>query len=284
MYQNALQAQGQAANQGITAMQNAGALGSEMYGQEAQQANTVAAAQNALNQFNSANTQQANLANQATQQAANTYNTQNAQNISNQNVQGQQTVQEQNQVAAPQEAAGLALQKGQEESQIGQAQANQQTAAGQQSAGLFGGLLGDAATLGSGYFTGNALSNLAGSGGNDPGAFSAGVGPGGVPIPSSIVPAARGGEIPEPKIPATAFLRGGQVPGQAQVAGDNPVNDTVPARLSPGEYVIPRTVMANPGVRNLVARLNPAKPPAGAHPNDLASVLKALSMLRGEAA
>ena len=78
-YQNALQAQGQAANQGITALQNAGALGSQMYGQEAGQANTVAAAQNALNQFNTQNTQQTNLANQAAPQQANTYNTENAQ-------------------------------------------------------------------------------------------------------------------------------------------------------------------------------------------------------------
>jgi hypothetical protein len=36
---------------------------------------------------------------------------------------------------------------------------------------------------------------------------------------------------------------GGHVPGQAQVAGDSPKNDTVPAVLSPGEIVIPRTVV-----------------------------------------
>jgi hypothetical protein len=35
---------------------------------------------------------------------------------------------------------------------------------------------------------------------------------------------------------------GGQVPGQAQVPGDHPANDTVPTMLSPGEVVVPRTV------------------------------------------
>jgi hypothetical protein len=33
------------------------------------------------------------------------------------------------------------------------------------------------------------------------------------------------------------------VPGQAKTSGDNLKNDTVPAMLSPGEVVIPRSVM-----------------------------------------
>ena len=37
---------------------------------------------------------------------------------------------------------------------------------------------------------------------------------------------------------------GGPVPGKAKVAGDHPKNDTVPAMLSPGELVIPRSVVA----------------------------------------
>lgn len=36
---------------------------------------------------------------------------------------------------------------------------------------------------------------------------------------------------------------GGMVPGQAPVAGDHPKNDIVPAALSPGELIIPRTVV-----------------------------------------
>lgn len=42
------------------------------------------------------------------------------------------------------------------------------------------------------------------------------------------------------------FKSGGQVPGHAEMPGDSPMNDTVPARLSPGEVVIPRTVVQHP--------------------------------------
>jgi hypothetical protein len=37
--------------------------------------------------------------------------------------------------------------------------------------------------------------------------------------------------------------QGGPVPGQAEVRGDSPKNDTVQAKLSPGEVVIPKSVM-----------------------------------------
>lgn len=36
---------------------------------------------------------------------------------------------------------------------------------------------------------------------------------------------------------------GGVVPGQAQLSGDHPQNDTVPTMLSPGEVVIPKSIM-----------------------------------------
>jgi hypothetical protein len=52
---------------------------------------------------------------------------------------------------------------------------------------------------------------------------------------------------------------GGHVPGQAKVSGDSPVNDTVKTRLSPGEAVIPKSVMesADPasGAAQFVAAL-----------------------------
>jgi len=44
--------------------------------------------------------------------------------------------------------------------------------------------------------------------------------------------------------PWVAFAEGGRVPGRARVGGDSPVNDIVPALLSPGELVIPRSVVA----------------------------------------
>lgn len=39
---------------------------------------------------------------------------------------------------------------------------------------------------------------------------------------------------------------GGKIPGSAQVAGNSPKNDTVPAMLSPGEVVIPRSHVKDP--------------------------------------
>ena len=41
----------------------------------------------------------------------------------------------------------------------------------------------------------------------------------------------------------SAFSDGGQVPGRAQVFGDDEANDTQPAMLSPGEIVIPRSIV-----------------------------------------
>jgi hypothetical protein len=68
--------------------------------------------------------------------------------------------------------------------------------------------------------------------------------------------AAHGGEIPKQpayhawagamlgkKSVGSRLKAGGSVPGQAAVKGDNLKNDTVHAMLSPGEVVIPRSVM-----------------------------------------
>lgn len=252
-YQDALQAQGQAAGQGITALGNEGALASNLYGQEAGQANTVASAQNALNQFNAANTQQTNLSNQAAQQAANTYNTQNAQNLANENVSGANQALYQNEVQAPQEAASLALGKGQEQAGIGEAQAGQQMQEGQQAAGLAGGLLGAGATVGGDYALGSAIATGK----------------------------AEGGEIPpKPVAPGIPFVRGGKVPGMAVAPGNSPRNDTVPARLSPGEFVVNRTDMTNPKVRAFLAANTHTPNPPSPHPSDISAMLRALGELR----
>lgn len=41
------------------------------------------------------------------------------------------------------------------------------------------------------------------------------------------------------------MMKAGGVPGQAEHAGDNYANDKVPAMLSPGEVVVPRSVIAD---------------------------------------
>lgn len=262
-YQNALQGQAGAANNALTARANEGNLAATMYGEQSGQANTVAAAQDALAKFNATNSQQTNLANQNATQAANVYNTTTKQNLSNENVTGEHQVQVNNQVTAPTTAAQLALQKGQELAGVGESQASQQTAVGQQEAGLYGGLLGAGATLGAGAMA-----------------------PAPIAVSMAPIAAADGGEIPPAVVPPTNFLGGGPVPGRAPVPGNDRRNDVVPARLSPGEFVVPRTAMARPAVRDFLAREVPTpRPPAtAAHPSDVASILKALSMLRGQEA
>lgn len=53
---------------------------------------------------------------------------------------------------------------------------------------------------------------------------------------------------------ALAMMKdGGKVPGQAAVKGDSPKNDTVSAKLSPGEIVIPRSILEHPNAPTLAA-------------------------------
>jgi hypothetical protein len=63
---------------------------------------------------------------------------------------------------------------------------------------------------------------------------------------------AQGGAVAPSHIPQSALGKalkmraGGAVPGQAKVAGDSLKNDTVDAKLSPGEIVIPRSIAQAP--------------------------------------
>lgn len=53
---------------------------------------------------------------------------------------------------------------------------------------------------------------------------------------------------------------GGKVPGKAEVAGDSPDNDTVPALVSPGEVVLPRSKAKDPEkAKEFIEALNKAK-------------------------
>lgn len=61
---------------------------------------------------------------------------------------------------------------------------------------------------------------------------------------------AQGGQIP--------MQQGGGVPGQAQVAGNSYANDTVDAKLSPGEFVVPKSVTESKNPK-LVAALQVLK-------------------------
>lgn len=53
-------------------------------------------------------------------------------------------------------------------------------------------------------------------------------------------------------LPFMSFARGGKVPGNSMMPGDSLLNDKILALLSPGEVVIPRSVLADPVMKKLV--------------------------------
>lgn len=81
------------------------------------------------------------------------------------------------------------------------------------------------------------------------------------------------------------FSKGGEVPGKAKKPGDSIENDTVPAMLSPGEVVLPKSVtesdnapeLAKEFVKNL-----PEQKDSSVHPHDIKAVFRALASIRGE--
>lgn len=66
------------------------------------------------------------------------------------------------------------------------------------------------------------------------------------PPPPSPIDPQRAKEIEASMRKAFNFAGGGVVPGTAPMPGNSPQNDTVPANLSPGEVVLPRTVTQAP--------------------------------------
>lgn len=165
-----------------------------------------------------------------------------------QGMQGQQqaagqaaTLQAQQQLAAQQalmqQQAGMQQVAGQ---QVGQLQtgfnAYNQTALGQQ-----GNLLSSVSEQN------KANAGVAGVNANNSGKLIGGVLNGA----SAALGMAHGGQVPNGPQSRVgqhfhAMKAGGRVPGKAQVAGDSPKNDTVAAKLSPGEIVIPRSHANDP--------------------------------------
>lgn len=78
-------------------------------------------------------------------------------------------------------------------------------------------------------------------------------------------------------VPFVAFAEGGIVPGQSKVPGDSPLNDRILAMLSPGEAVIPRSVMAKPGMKDLVDQVLSGSLPALALSGGLKKVTSAVA-------
>jgi hypothetical protein len=219
------------------------------------QAQAKAAAQNQINATNQAATNAANTGNVQNQIQTGEFNVGNAQNVNAAN-----TTANQGQVyynaALPQQRFNNELAKA---SGIAGVSAQQAAAAqNAQNAGLgfAGSLLGTAGTIGGaalGGPVGGILGNkIAGAVAGTPSSASAPIGGGrSTPTGANANPAnygmskggytcyADGGVAHDHAI---CMKLGGHISGKAEVPGDSEENDTVPAMLSPGELVIPRSV------------------------------------------
>lgn len=243
---SATQAAGQAEQNALTAMANSGTLAGNVNAQEFSQGAQKAQAQDTINQWNAANKTNVNLANAANTQASNLYNTENAQNVSNENT-GNANARTQYNAQVPETVFQNNLGKAVAEAGVSEQQANQATAAGQQQAGLIGGLIGGASQVGAAAAT-----------------------------PTQSAPAAA----------YMVASEGGNVPGEAEVPGDSLKNDRVKAMLSPGEVVVPRSIAHDPDrvkqfVSHLMRQPKPIKP---MHPDDLHGIMEAMSRRREQAA
>lgn len=244
----ATQSAGQAEQNAINAMMNEGNLASSLHGQQYNEAANKAAAENAMKQWNAGATNATSEANAGRTQQANLYNTQNIQDVSNQNI-GNTNKRSAYNVTVPQQVFGNAMAKASGQAGVNQAQANQYTQSGNQILGLIGAGVGAAA---------NAFA---------PGAGTAATAKPGMPSELANDP--------------YFYSHGAVVPGKAPVPGDSSKNDIVPARLSPGELVVPRSIASNPdAVKRFVQNLAHQKEKSPVHPSDVHAVLEALTQRR----
>lgn len=243
----ALNAQSNNYQTALNALAQQGQLGSSLQGQQNTQANAVGNAANAMQQFNAANQQNASANNAGFQQAANSQNTQNANQTAAANT-GLANQRTQYNANVPQTVFQdqLAKQTGVANQQNNAA--NTATQQGQQNAGMYSGLLGTAGTVVGGMYGGPAGAAAGGAAGNYLGSQMG--------HDTSSSDYQRNAQANQP------YAHGGMVHGKAPMPGDSPMNDTVNAKLSPGEVVIPRSMVQS-------------------HPEDIASLLAAMKHLRG---
>lgn len=219
-----------------------GSINASDYGQAA----TKAAAQNAVN-----------AANQNVRNAASTGNVTN--DIAGQefNVANKQAVNANNTAAGRNDAyynANLAQQKFNNElakangvAGVNTEQAKQATASTAANNAALGKLAGTAGTVIGGMYGGPAGAAIGGTLGSAAVSNGSGSTPTGANADKSRYGLADGGVVcyakgGMPHDHTICMKMGGHIGGEAEVAGDSEQNDTVPAMLSPGELVIPRSV------------------------------------------
>ena len=295
--QAALSAQSNNYQTALNALANEGTAGNNLQGQQNTQANTVASAQNAMQQFNAANQQAASANNAQFQQAANAANTAANNQVSQANT-GLANQQTEYNAAVPETVFGNQFEKATGVAQQNQNASQNATQQGNQNLGVVGAGLGAVSnSLLPGASTGSATNQeLAGvpaaSGGGDTGLASMAA----TAFANGGVAGYSGGNDGYCDGGMT-MKAGGMIPGKAKVLGDSKVNDTVPIRVSPGEAVVPRTVVQqNPiDVMRLLAgrpasKPMPGEPGPGAmpqpqqqghDPRDIAALLAAMKHMRG---
>jgi hypothetical protein len=280
---NAVNSAANNAQLALQAMTQQGQLGGQIQGQSNQMATNAAQAaqqvaqynsqlQSTANQYNTQNANQAQAANLANAQAISGANTGLANQRTMYNAQVPETVYN-NQLSKANDMAGVYEKQG----QLAQQQAGSQNA-------FTGNLIGTAGTLAGAYFggpmgaaAGNAIGNSIS--GND--AVSSGYGSTpnaanqnnmnpndyGYAMGGDVKCYAQGGEVHDHSL---CMKVGGQVPGDdsgAPPMQDSTANDTVPAKLSPHEIVLPRSVAQAPNApqaaSQFVAKTKGLQPTAG---------------------
>lgn len=222
--QQGLDIQGMAQQRALQAMQGAGAMGGSIRGQDYSEQARAKEAQDSIDRFNAQGRTQNNQANAGFGQQADMFN-------SNQGFQSQVHNQQ-----ARQGVSNAGTQTRNQQQVMNTVQIPQQgfqnnvTTTQANQAGLSGGV----------DYYGRKYGQKSAEQGNKVGSAIGGI--------ASV---------------AALLSHGGKVPGHASVSGDSYANDSVPAMLSPGEVVLPRSIAAHPSaVPSFMAHshsLDPAK-------------------------
>jgi hypothetical protein len=252
----------------LQAMTQGGQLGGQLQGQANQTAQAQAQAAQQIAQYNSQLQSAANQYNTQNANQAQQMNLQNAQNLSNQNT-GNANYRTQYNAQVPQTVFSDQMGKAQGLAGAYGNMANLKEQQAQNQNQFTGSLIGAGATLGGDYLMGQGMGAAAGAAKSGamayPGTSSS------VNQPYSVADTyadpyaqnkAHGGEIQEQCYAQggeahsheICMKMGGKVPGTPQVPGDATKNDTVPARLSPHEIVLPNSVTQAPNAPQAAAQ------------------------------
>jgi len=245
----------QAQERALAAIQGAGQLGGQMQEAEFNRGATKAQSQNAIDAANAAMMNQGNQFNTQTLNAAQAANLGERQRIADTNT-GIANTQEVTNKALPQQDFQNRLAKAQGIANANQAWGNALAGKKAQEKGANTGLLSTGLQVGGGII-----------GGIYGGPVGAGVGAGAGKMAGNMLSQDEANA-------GYSAAHGMIVPGKAKVPGDSKMNDTVPMHLSPGEAVLPRS---------LVSEFTKHAKPKGKHKvdhEDIAQVFKALASMK----